>query len=605
MVTTESGIREDADGQIVRTRRRRGVFVAIWIIGLLIVAGLGVAAWLLARVTTVQSEVKQVMPLITDLRAKAAGADAAAVSADLTSIGDHLQAARDASSDPVWRIGEATPVFGVNLLAVREAVGLADDLVDTVGEPLVAVAGDATPASMFRADGSVDLDRLSTIAATVSDAAIQMPGFAGRAADIPTDGLVPQVHDAVAQLQGMTAQASTLIVDLNKASTLAVSMLGSEQPRNYLVLIMNNAELRAQGGMPGFTAAISADHGRIQLVRTASTTDFDPIPAAPVTGTAPWEDALFSSDVARRLQDTTATYDFRDSARYASALAQRIYGIPFDGVLAIDPYVLSYIMRATGGVALANGGELTADNAVSTLLRDTYLNYPNPADQDGVFGGVVDSLMAGLTKGSFEPGALLDALGRSVQEGRVRVWSTQESEQTLIDTTAVDGQLPDPADGAAIGVYANDWTRSKMDYYLDASSVVQDLGCADGRHSASVTVTLTHTLSAEQAAALPEYVTGDGLRVPKGDIGTQVVIVGPAGATVESSQGQSSDIDTAVVTDAAGRPAATRTVTLAPDQTGTATVVVSWPDDGEALAAVTATPQIAQAAFTPSTSGCR
>lgn len=587
----------------VRAPRRR-LLIWLWVVGLAIVLLLAAAAWLVARIGTVRAEVAAVGPMVAELEAAAAAADPAAMDEALSGIAEHTQAARAAASDPVWRLAEVVPWVGGNLQAVRETAVVADDLVNAVAAPLVAIAGQANPETLFTADGAVDLERLAAIGSTVSAADEELVAISAVAAAIPTEGLIPDVQDAVDQVAAVVAKATEVVAAADKAASLAPSMLGGEGGRTYLVLVMNNAELRAQGGMPGFTAALTAVDGRLQLERTASTSDFDPVPERPLVATEAWEDQLYSSDIARRLQDVTATHDFRASARYASALAERIYGTTFDGVLAVDPYVLSYLLAATGPVALSDGETLESGNAVNTLLRDVYIRFPEPSRQDAFFAATVASVMADVTTGSFDRTALVSALARGVKEDRVRLWSADEAEQRTIETTALSGELPDGANGAVLGIYANDWTRSKMDFYLAAGADVVDLGCADGRHRASVTVTLQHTLNSDQAAALPEYVTGDGSRVARGSIGTQIVVVGPPGGTIDSAEGQDGDLGVVTATDGAGRPVAARTIVLAPDGSGVARVVVSWPTEEAGVAQVIHTPQITVADPGPAVEGC-
>lgn len=582
-----------ADEPAPRRGSRRKALIALWVGGVAVVLVLGAAAWLFARIATVRAEVATLPTLVADLRTSAAAADTAAMTAAVSEIAEHTTAARDASADPLWRIAENLPWAGENLRAVREAAVIADDLVNAVGMPLVDVVASTNPETLFASDGSVALPVLQTLATSVATAKTDLVPIGAAAASLQDADVVPDVRQAVDSVTGIVTEATGIVDSVDQAASLGVSMLGGDRPRNYLVLIMNNAELRAQGGMPGFTAALTATNGRIELVRTASTVDFEPVAAAPLLATQPWEDALYTSDVARRIQDTTATHDFRDSARYAKALAEPVYGMTFDGVAGIDPYVLSYFLAALGPVTLETGETLEAGNAVNTLLRDAYIRFPQPSQQDLFFESTVDTLMADVTAGSFDRAAFLSAIARSVQEERVRLWSTEESEQLTIESTALSGHIPDAADGPVIGVYANDWTRSKMDFYLDPRADVVDLGCADGRRQASVTVSLTHTLTAEQAAALPDYVTGDGNRVARGDIATQIVVVGPAGATVDESTGADADLMVATVTDDAGRPAATRTMVVAPGQTATTTVRVSWPAGDAAPLQIMHTPQIA------------
>src|SRR6202000_1489466 len=72
------------------------------------------------------------------------------------------------------------------------------------------------------------------------------------------------------QLQGMLTSASG---QLNTASTLLSVLpkaLGSDKPRNYLLIFQNNGELMPGGGTTGSMAVLRVDKGSIQLVDQAS-----------------------------------------------------------------------------------------------------------------------------------------------------------------------------------------------------------------------------------------------------------------------------------------------------------------------------------------------
>jgi hypothetical protein len=84
---------------------------------------------------------------------------------------------------------------------------------------------------------------------------------------------------------------------------------------------------------------------------------------------------------------------------------------------------------------------------------------------------------------------------------------------------------------SAFGIYLNDRTESKMDYYLDASAAVGAAVCrADLKPTYGVGVELTSSAPADAATALPEYVTGAGAPGHElGVIATNVFVYAPEG----------------------------------------------------------------------------
>src|SRR5690606_20828767 len=142
-------------------------------------------------------------------------------------------------------------------------------------------------------------------------------------------------------------------------------------------------------------------------------------------------------------------------------------------------------------------------------LSETYARYPEPSDQDAFFAAAAQAVFSAVTAGDAEPKALVEALVRGGDEGRIRIWNSREEDQRYVAGTTLSGILPsDNSAGPRIGVYLNDSTGAKMDYYLDTSVTVASAVCrSDGLPSYRVTVTLTNTAPADAATSLPPYVT--------------------------------------------------------------------------------------------------
>ncbi len=146
---------------------------------------------------------------------------------------------------------------------------------------------------------------------------------------------------------------------------------------------------------------------------------------------------------------------------------QRETGQQVNGVIAIDPVTLGYLLKATGPVQLATGDTLTSDNAVKLLLSEAYAKYSDPKVQDAFFASAASAVFEKVSSGGFDAKQFVAALTRSAGEGRLRLWSADTSEEQLIDGTAVAGMLPTADEETRqFGVYLNDGTGSKMDYYL-------------------------------------------------------------------------------------------------------------------------------------------
>jgi hypothetical protein len=216
-------------------------------------------------------------------------------------------------------------------------------------------------------------------------------------------------------------------------------------------------------------------------------------------------------------------------------------------VISFDPVGLSYLLEATGPIQLTGIGEqLDSSNAVEFLLSGVYARYPDPAVQDAAFADVAKAVFDRVSAGSIDQKALLDAMVRSGQEQRFKLWSAHPEEQAVLDGTSLVGSLPKTTgETTGVGLYMNDATGAKMDYYVTASTTTTSQSCrADGRPIIRVQTTLTNTLAPDAVASLPEYVSGGGaFGVQPGNVSTYVYIYGPDGPSDPATSSISLGID--------------------------------------------------------------
>ena len=120
-------------------------------------------------------------------------------------------------------------------------------------------------------------------------------------------------------------------------------------------------------------------------------------------------------------------------------------GTNVDGVMAIDPVALSYILGAVGAVTMPDGETITKDNVVelteSICLRNVFRRtnlHVNDYLQD-----IASEVVKKMTGPVESPRQLLDALGKAVSEGRIAVWSASPADQQLLEETPLAHIVPD------------------------------------------------------------------------------------------------------------------------------------------------------------------
>ena len=496
-------------------------------------------AWVGVRGIMTKNALQESVGAVDALKAQLSSGDTSGAARTASALERSASRARSLTSDPVWGAAQFLPVVGTNLSAVREVSVIVDDVAKDAVKPVASVLGDVDVHAFKPANGKVDLAPIVKAQPAVSKADTTLDAAARDADRIDTSGTVSPVTDAVNQLRASLSSVSAQADTVNRAVALAPSMLGVSGAKRYLVLFQNPAELRAGGGNPGAVAELTVADGAISLGQQASTSDF-PVADRPVLPLSTDTQGLYGSITGEYMQDVTLTPRFDTSAQLAREMWKQKYGQQVDGVIAIDPVTLGYILGATGPVPLATGDTLTSDNAAQLLLSDAYAKYPDPTVQDAFFASAASAVFSKVSEGGFDPKAFIAALGTGVDEGRVHLWSADADEQKQLAGTAVSGDLPtSDKETQRFGVYLNDATGAKMDYYLDKTVGLGSEVCRkDGRPTWVVEVTLKNTAPADAATSLPEYVTGGGeYGVTPGAIRTNVAVYAPtSGVYVQASQ---------------------------------------------------------------------
>lgn len=531
--------------------------------------------------------------------ARASAADATAALADpsqAAGVVDRLaadtSAARSLTSDPVWALAEGLPWIGPQLKAISTITHAADDVATSAVAPLAQVATSFSVDSLRPQDGRFDIAALAELHEPAAASADRLAAASADVAAISSETLVAPLRAPIAEVQTLFEEVAAGADALQRATALMPAMLGANGPRDYLVLFQNNAEWRSLGGIAGAMAVVHAEDGGISLSAQGSTADFQRYPE-PVVPLPPEVRDIFGARPGLYVQNVTQVPDFTVGASLAREMWKREFGAEVDGVIAVDPVSLSYLLEATGPVTLPTGDVLSSETAVPLLLNEVYLRYERPSDQDAFFAAATAAVFDALSSGGADPAKLITALARAGEERRLYLWSADAADQAILDGTSLQGRLPETdAEATRFGVYFNDGTGSKMDYYMKVGSAVGWCTDTEGAPEAQLTVRLRNDAPAD-AASLPDYITGGGsFGTPPGLVETVAYLYLPAGAEVVAAEA------TATVSQATagfgggfqeGRRVLTWGTTLVPGEEATATVRIRTPPTPSLQAQITPT----------------
>lgn len=584
MEVTNSSDADHKKGQrstsTLRKNRRRRMTRIVILFGALVAVALAATAWLGFTGNTIKSELESASSLVPRIKDGVIRKDATAVQTSVDKLKVHTAAARAAGADPLWTAAQSLPWVGANFQAASEVATSADDVARLGAAPLASVFKTLDWNALTPDPDGVDLGPLTSAKPKLASAAHAVRQSSDRLHRIDSSTLFPEVSRPLIQAREQLDSMRTGLDTAAVVASIAPDMMGATSPRKYLLLIQNNAESRATGGIPGALAVLVMDEGRLSLGQQTSASKFGRIlPPLPVD---PEQQNVYSGRIGSFVQDVNLTPDFPTTSTTAVAMWQRKTGEALDGVISIDPVSLGYLLDATGPVEVTDprlrdlGGEealpaqLTGQNVVKTLLSDVYAAVPEPEMQDLYFAGVAEEIFSALSNGKSDAKKLLDGLSRGVNERRILLWSAVPDEQALVADYLLSGSVSGSSiSPAQFGVYFNDGTGAKMDYYVKRTVQLVRECTTDGYGEVKVRITSKNTAPGDAATRLPPYVTGGGAYgVKEGSVQTNIVAYGPVQSNVETAMvnGRKSGF---AAHRHSGRPVGTVTATLAPGESST------------------------------------
>lgn len=498
------------------------------VVGVLLVVATG---WLVFRGVQAATSLMHAEGVVREIRDGLSDVRSETVVARLPELEADTARARRATSDPVWAAASRLPGIGPNLAAVATVSAALDDVARLAMPTLRDIDAIGEAQGLRGTDGRIDVGPIAAAAPGLARAADTVAAAERSVAAIDTRPLLDRLAGPVEQVQGGLAEVSELLDGAARFSALLPPMLGADEPRTYLLLSLNSAELRAAGGIVGAVAVLRAENGVLDLVEQRTTVEF-PALDAPVLPLTADELQVHSDRLGRWLQNTTLTPDFPRTAELVREHWRTTIGGDVDGVIALDPVAVAYVLEATGAVVEPGGLRLDAGNLVEELLHQSYLRLQDPLEADAFYTGVATTIFRAVGSGQGDARRVVEQLGRASGEHRVRVWSARPDEQAVLAATTVGGAFLSGGADAAAGVFLNDGAAGKLDYFLRTDVAIEDVRCDAGSTTSVVRVDLSYAPPAD-IADYPRYVTGwSGSALPTGWVATNLTVYAPVAGSL-------------------------------------------------------------------------
>ena len=352
--------------------------------------------------------------------------------------------------------------------------------------------------------------------------------------------------------------------------TAAVSagpiLAGADKPRKYLISFQNSAEARGTGGILGAYALIELDKGNLKILQTGSNASLAAMSSREIPVVMPAEFLKLYGKNPAILQNSNLSPHFPYGAQVWLGLWKARYGQQLDGVIAVDPIALSYVLKATGEITLKSGEKITSENVVEETLKNAYERYEKDNDaRKQYLVDIMNATAAKLTKGEYSKIKMAKALRDGIKANRILIYSTNKDAQEKLAAVKLGGEL-NLEDNNEYRTVIQNIDASKLDYYLDRSVAIESKSCEKDRQT-QVRIRVTNTL--KTGVGLSPYVLtradkGKPASLVTGAHRFKVFIYGPTNAKLVSVSRENRTADLGGASVERKRPIYVADVDLAP-----------------------------------------
>jgi hypothetical protein len=385
----------------------------------------------------------------------------------------HFADADAAMSNVVLAPIKMIPILGRQVRSAEALSSAASDATSAAAEGMESVGA---ALAIDSTDGPSRLAQVTALGVAAETAHQRLVAISDLG---PSKGLVSPLADARADLSGELQEATDSLADAAAGARAARGLL--EGPRRYLVVAANNSEMRAASGMWLSAGVLETSQGSLALQDMTTLTGADMAPAPGSVAVGPLSEdynGLWSwAKPAQVWHNLMLSPDFPASAELAARMWQSTRGQSVDGVLAIDPFALAAIVRATGPIEL-DGRVITADQVETELLHDQYLQFGGSSDaveeRRDQLSRLAQAVFDAFQTADWDPSILARELADAVQGRHLMAWSPSEVEAEGWRAAHMDGGLQ----RSDVAVSLLNTSGTKADWFLrtDVTVDVQSVG---------------------------------------------------------------------------------------------------------------------------------
>lgn len=286
--------------------------------------------------------------------------------------------------------------------------------------------------------------------------------------------------------------------DLN--SSFLTDALGFNGARTYLLLFLNNTEMRPGGGFIGVYALLQVDKGNTHLLKVEGTegfdnnakTDFESVPPAPL--------AKYLKVKRWYFRDSNWFPDFAFSSQKSMELFLHQSNIlnveKIDGVIGFTPTVMEEILKIYGPIKI-DDQEFNAQNFTEKLEYEVEYGYAQKGiefkDRKTIIGKMARSFLSQLKFAVIKDWSKYYQLAqRMLNQKQIVLYSTDKNEEAFLSARGYGGQMIKPVGDYLLWADAN-LGALKTDFSIVREMSYEIIPTSSGKFLATAKMKFVHT----------------------------------------------------------------------------------------------------------------
>ncbi|MBU0625117.1 DUF4012 domain-containing protein [Patescibacteria group bacterium] len=298
------------------------------------------------------------------------------------------------------------------------------------------------------------------------------------------------------------AELPNLLISIEEVANISgflALIMGSEEPRRYLLVFQNTAEIRPTGGFIGSFALLDVNRGQITNLEIPGGGSYDLQGSLTAKIAAPKPLRLINPRW--EFQDANWSPDFPTSAQRLAWFYEKSGGPTVDGVIAINSTVMEDLLKIVGSIEMNEYDViLTAENFVVETQREVELDYDREANRPkqilaDLAPKILERVMSTDCDGYIQ---LAKALETSLTNKNIQLWFTNSEIQNQAMDFGWSGELKS-ATGDYLQIVHTNIAGQKTDAVMNENVSHEVKVLADG--SAIVTLKIKrshHGVAGEQ-----------------------------------------------------------------------------------------------------------